>query len=296
MITTLHASARQDVERALGRAGFRLHPGDGTYRRNVHDAAYVARWERGWLTIETGLRPDSDPTGEVDLAEAGLWRSLRDDAGSTRRVFDLPAIAWMVETGDGDYGDHADHEAGSVLDSCIRWAIDSDRRTSLDEWTPPSPEQIDDLVRRSGTTVRVGEIVRECVTHLDNERFALRCPIVPSVPQDLPAPRREWLDRLASEAQRLWRIVRVGAEGSAIVATVDLTGAPDAALPGLVRTALASLRCTVAWASRPASTIVSGIDSSILDDSSLELPAAKGAYACATDLKTVMVSPRSAST
>ena len=108
----------------------------------------------------------------------------------------------------------------------------------LDDWTAPAQERIDEHLRGCPTTVRVGDVVRECVVLREDDRLALQCPLVPALPGDLAAARRAWLDRLVAATGSCWRIVRLNGDGSSIVAVVDLSGAPPGAVAGLLRVGL----------------------------------------------------------
>ncbi len=89
-------------------------------------------------------------------------------------------------------------------------------------------------------------------------RWAIRMPVLPRLPEDLPAPRRRGLAELAADAQRRWAMVRVGvpadAGPAALVAEVDFTGAPHS--EPLFSAGLDVLRHVVAWLVETAEVLV----------------------------------------
>ena len=98
-------------------------------------------------------------------------------------------------------------------------------------------------------TVRVGPLVRQGELVLTANRWALSFPILPAVPVGLPAARRRCLETLARDAQERWHMIRVGliraADGEALVAGLDLTGAPHSEF--LFLAGLDGLRQVVSW-------------------------------------------------
>ena len=115
-------------------------------------------------------------------------------------------------------------------------------------------------------TVRVGGELRQGRVIHDERRLAIEVPWVPTVPPDLPAARRVWLERVLLDAQRTWRLTRVcRTDGSSIVGSVDLTGAPTDELPTISRAALDALRWVTSWVVPP---------TALLTDLSVESPTA----------------------
>ena len=92
-------------------------------------------------------------------------------------------------------------------------------------------------------------------------RLAFDFPIVPKIPPDLSAARKEWLRELLTDGQDRWRLVRIGLAGdSEVHAEVDLTGAPHEALEELVRVGVDALRLVVSSLVEPADFLVNGAD------------------------------------
>jgi hypothetical protein len=104
----------------------------------------------------------------------------------------------------------------------------------LDEWLPAGAR-----------TIRHDEVIRQLDILLQPDRLAIRMPLV-ALPDGLPEVRSCWLDRILADAAATWRMVRLGrleASECSRIAEIDLTGAPAAMLPALLRSA----RDTLHW-------------------------------------------------
>ena len=225
---------------------FKRHP-NGGFNRNGHKLAF----DEHWMTVT------SSKSDQVSIGEAGPWRN-----GESGRVFQLPAYL----SRDADPGS----DAGASFTSTLDWAISADANR-FNGYTAPTREEILDYLGNTSLTVQDGSMLRECTIDRTEERFALRCPIVMSIPNDLPPERRAWLDELIAETQRRWRMVRVGEanidgdDSTMLLTEIDLTGCPEPLLAGLIPVAADSLRWVVAWAARSAAVIVdTSIDSEVL--------------------------------
>jgi hypothetical protein len=144
------------------------------------------------------------------------------------------------------------------LEAMLRWALETaDGRVPAD-WCAvggPDRDEIEAVIPSGGLTVRSGSLVRQGELICDSSRVALSVPIVTGLPNDLPASRCACLRSLLIDAQRRWRVARVGISDAApaeVRAEVDLTGAPHLLLPGLVQIGVDALRCLVEWLLKPA--------------------------------------------
>lgn len=211
-------------------------PRDGTYHQN----GTIFLPGDAWLVLEThALESFAD---DRDLGQPGLWRTVIQ-GGCVRRRFEVPAQAVAR-------ADAADEEdAGPGLAPYLAWAQATACCGLPVGWQPPSIEAVQEWVPAEALTWRGGPLVRQGELILEPSRWALRFPIVPSLPAVLPPVREQWLRTLCREAQACWRMVRAGVvatpDGRSLVAEVDLSGAPPAA--PLVLAGLSGLRYVVAW-------------------------------------------------
>lgn len=226
------------------------------YRRNGHELAI----ERDWLRVESSRASREPCPGAGMLGRPGLWRPRPLDEDRYARVFELPATVFA----DGEE-EEADFPSG-LCAACLSWAVATARGLPPADWSAPPLEQVRACIPEGALTVRAGAIVREGEIEHSGQRLAIRCPILLSIPDDLPAPRRHWLLASVLQAQRLWRLVRVGIDEStsALMGEVDLTGAPECVLESLLPVAVDSLRWVVSWAAKPAAAIVSDMESDAL--------------------------------
>jgi hypothetical protein len=223
----------------------------------------TARLTDRWLLLHAG-----GPASVGALGACGPWRSVRDDrVGGV--ACELPLRACLRGAADGE---------GDPLPACLAWArgalLNGD---ALGGWRAPPAE---DLAGWSGDprlTVRAGALLAQGGLLREDQRVALRFPLIARVPETLPRPRRAWLAALLTDARQRWRLARIGVVRSrrAVAAEVDLTGAPHAALDDLLAASLAALTNLVEWVLPPLGVILDpSVRSRTLDRSpSRALPA-----------------------
>jgi hypothetical protein len=174
----------------------------------------------------------------------GLWKQVGCEQNQ-KFVFETPAT---LMPGDYEPEDGGEPEIGAP-ETLIDWALASANAEVPRGWRPPASDQVAAWMPPGALTVRVGGLVRQGELLLEPDRWALRFPILPCVPARLPANRRLALDLLAADAQSQFRMIRVGwtelPDGAALVAEVDLTGAPHAEF--LFLTGLEGLTQAVPW-------------------------------------------------
>ncbi len=267
MIAAMQAHGGAVLEAQLCNLGFVQPRGSDVYRLGE----FELHCEGLWLTITANS--GAQDRVQTNFGQPGLWRSVVIEGRGTRRVFDLPAGSWMTHPDGSD-----EEETGARLAACLNWALGTARGEPVADWVAPPLEQVNQFMPRGSTTVRVGDIVRECaLVREDDDRLALHCPLVPAIGEDLASSRRQWLEELMVATQQSWRMVRVGSAGSSLIVEVELTGVPGGALAGILDAALASMRSAVSWAAKPAAVIVSDIESVILESSPNRRQSVKGA-------------------
>jgi hypothetical protein len=195
----------------------------------------------------------SEPVIGIDplrgqLGQPGLWKVIAGpEEKSLQRVFELPARVLEVHEEDDD-----SEEATSPLSACLHWAMQTAEGQPIPGWQPPPRDELEAWIPPYGLAIQTGPIARQGFVICTPERLALRFPVAPSIPPELPAARRAWLRELLLEAQNRWRMVRVGLSDSSVEAEVDLTGAPAVVLEALFRFSLDALRWVVHWLAYPA--------------------------------------------
>ena len=247
MSATLHSPftpLTPTTDETLARLGFA--PEAGGYR--CGDLRFTIGPQ--WCVLETPA-PDAAPVDDLHagIAAPGLWKVVR--AGHARRnIFSLPRRVW-----DTALSADADGEAG-VAEQCVRWALDTAGEFSSSEWQAPSRALVESWFAPEQLTVLAGVVVRQGELICDTDRLAIRFPLVPEIPEDLPESRAAWLRLLLEEAQHRWHLVRLGfaRDGDGVlsaVAEVDLTGVPHELAEDLFVLSLEALRWVVRWLAEP---------------------------------------------
>jgi hypothetical protein len=202
-----------------------------------------------WLTLETSEFANHEAPSDIDLTHPGLWKRVGYDE-SRRFVFELPAT---LVTGDAaEVEENGALSPGAVLD----WALATERGHVNQGWKSPSDDLIKAWMPSGALTVRAGGLVRQGEISTD-DGWQLGFPLLPSITSDLPEERRVALDLLSADAQNQLRMIRVGwmnGDGvQALVASVDLTGAPHA--PALFLAGLEGLSHAITWLAETANLL-----------------------------------------
>ncbi len=235
---------------ALERLDF--EPARHTFRRD----GLTFRREGSWALLETtpsqatnasDSGAQSDP-GSSDLGRRGLWKTIQR-AGRPIRLFEL---SWSTPSGNGDGdGAGASDEDVAAAEDCVRWALETLHGDVPPGWVAPPAASLETMTTPDALTLRVGGLVRRGAWTLSHDRLALRFPLVTPIPADLPPTRRQWLERVAREAHEHFRLVRIGFSPNqapaALMAEIDLTGAPAAVCDQMILASLDSLKWAAGW-------------------------------------------------
>jgi hypothetical protein len=224
------------VVEALNRFGF-CAKGD-TYTRGDLHFHRASRWAVLEQPVEASAS-DLPP----DLGQPGLWRTVFA-SGRACRVFELPDSI-LALANDSTFSDDED----DVFSTCLAWALTTAEGRIPAALQPQPREVIEAQVPKQRLTILAGASVRQGELILSPQKFALQFPVVPTVAANLSAPRRQRLTDVLRETQSRWSLVRVGLAGTpdraSVLAEIDLTGAPAAALEPLLSASLDSLRLVV---------------------------------------------------
>jgi len=209
-------------------------------------------YARGDLKLNVGPQwcvlnsPDSELPDDLlaSIGTPGLWKFVR--AGkSHRKVFTLPRRVW-----DAALNTDADNET-NVLEQTLRWALESADESSSLEWQAPSRALVETWFAPEQLSVVAGPLLRQGELICESNRLAIRFPLAPEIPDDLPEARAAWLRCLLEEAHERWHLVRVGflrtEDALTAVAEVDLTGVPHEIAEDLFAVSLEALRWVVLW-------------------------------------------------
>ena len=217
-----------------------FEPSGDAYRLN----GMVARAAGDWLVLESDALVQLTGQKPAELERRGLWKQVGCERPQ-RFLFEFPALA--ISPGGEDDG--LDDSGSALPQAFLEWALASARNEIPVGWQPPAKELVASWIPQGGLTVRVGPLVRQGELLLTPERWTLRFSILPCLPAELPKERRLALELLAVDAQAQWRMLRAGlcetADGTAMVAALDLTGAPHSQL--LFLAGLDGLTHAVAW-------------------------------------------------
>lgn len=244
MLTAPRAPA--DIAETLQSIGFRRLRNGSRFRRND----LLVETNGGWCTLSRRASKE-DAALDGQIGRPGLWRMTPKNrkAGLRQQYsfeFDVPLSALAVEPVELD-----EDVAADPIVPVFDWAQATFAGDFAGETDLPSRADIEAMLEPEALAVRTGPFARQVTVCSDGGRLALRCPILQRWPESpLPESRRDWLRHVLFAAQRRWRMVRVGFgtdETAAVVAEVDLTGAPPGALEPLIQSGRDALRCVVAW-------------------------------------------------
>jgi hypothetical protein len=206
-----------------------------------------------WLVLRAPRRTHARKLDLGPLDERGPWKSVAE--GRHRiRVAELPARISGRISADADDATLS----ASPLQDAIRWTLRARDGFWDDSWNCPSRDQVLSWLSPENMTIASGRHARQAELVADGSRLALRAAILPTIPQELPAPRAAWLDELLMETQAHWRMVRTGYvdSRSSAMAEVDFSGAPLSILEPLVRAGAAALHAAVCWSIRSADFLI----------------------------------------
>jgi hypothetical protein len=179
-----------------------------------------------------------------DLGQPGLWKGIQNGR-PPYRIFEIPAWA-ISEPGEDD---HWDATGPAAFDKLVDWALATRHGQLPVGWVPPDADLVKSWLSSQALTVERKGYARQGEWILNSNRWALRLPILPRLPEDLPAARRHALDELIREGQHHWSMVRMGVPAdlapATMVAEVDFTGAPPS--EPLFSAGLDALKHGVAW-------------------------------------------------
>ena len=188
------------------------------------------------------------------IGQPGLWKHVTDGA-TVRRVFELPT-ALLLDT---DEDDLTSEEPRPLLDEALTWAHATVDGCVPDGWRPPPRETVEAWIPKGGLTVQHGAVVRQGEWIHAPDCLALRVPVLPVLPADLPELNARFLEQILLEATDQWRLVRVGflddGEALAVMAEVNFTGAGAPVIERLISASLASLHWASLWLAESAEVL-----------------------------------------
>lgn len=201
------------------------------------------RCDGRWITLETPGPILSDEPPSAERGQRGLWKERLGSGGYARRVFEVPATVVSADEPD-ELGDE-----GASLDAILEWALAAARNELPDNWEPPDRATVESWMPQGALDWQSGPFVRKGELIVAPGRWAIRLPVVPTVPSVLPPAREVLLRELIGDANAQWKMVRQGTthtkDGRALMAVVDLSGAPHS--QPLFLAGLDGLRHVVGW-------------------------------------------------
>lgn len=194
---------------------------DSGYQRG----AFQFHCARRWFVLSERPEAQNEYALASSLNQVGLWK-LAQNGGAPQRVFEIPSWALRSPADEDRFDDHDLAPFEKLLD----WALESSFGRVPADWQPPARDLIESWLPRGALTVHADGLVRQGELMLRHDRWALRIPLLPQLPDDLPEARRRALRELLFDAQSRWAMVRFGipadTDNRALVAEVDLSGAP----------------------------------------------------------------------
>ena len=248
-MNTNYYSSSQRLGNRLGELGF-ARVGAASFT----NGPYRLELGKPWSTFHVRHTPrTADPLTE-QFGAPGPWKRICD-GDKCRFIADVPLQAI------GDYCDlDADDQDDDVLARVVNWVLSTSSEGSLETWQPPDLEEIESWYGPEKLTVVAGPHLRQGTLLRGPGRLAVRIPIVPQIPPELPVSRMSWLRAVLIDAQNCHRAARIGLSGDAprqaVVAEVDLSGAPADALESLFTSSVTALKNAVQWSIQSAGFLV----------------------------------------
>ena len=214
-------------------AGFAPMPeGEG---ERLHRIGMALEEVDGWATLSHPTHGSEGDAAAVQMGRPGLWRRF----ASGRAEFDFPPREALG--------------GGVDFERLLDWALVTADGRSPGDWHAPPECDVraaavpGDLVARVGAHAVRGEIARSA------HQLSVVFPRVLRMPKGLGDARRAWIAAITDDAQRRWRLVRIGpdATGETLGGEVDLTGVPAEVAGAMVALAAASLRTVIEWVLPP---------------------------------------------
>lgn len=200
-------------------------PDGAVYRRGDLAFSGAGRWYR----LREAAITCHDFPWPLAPVEVALWKWVQQGSHA-QRVFEIPS--WAVRTEPED--SYRDTDDRVPLGPCLDWALATCGGRVPDSWQPPARDLVESWLPQGALTVQADAHVRQGDLILQPDQWTLRIPLLPEVSAALPEDRRLALVELARDAQSLWAMLRLAlvetAGNRALVAEVDLTGAPPSEL------------------------------------------------------------------
>ncbi|HEY2952912.1 MAG TPA: hypothetical protein VGK40_10030 [Verrucomicrobiae bacterium] len=199
-----------------------------------------------WSLVEDNSHPAPADRLRGVIGRPGFWKHVTDN-GRSRHVFELPTHLLL----DTDEDDFTTDEARPLLADALTWAQATVDGGLPEGWRPPPREKVEAWIPKGRLTVQHGAIVRQGELVHAPDCLALRVPVLPVLPADLPELNTRFLEQILLEATDRWRLVRLGivddGEALAVIAEVNFTGASAPVIERLILASLASLHWTSLW-------------------------------------------------
>jgi hypothetical protein len=231
-------------KRELVAAGFALDRRNQRITRN----GIRLTFDDQWIQLRSNLPLNiSDPLNAL-MGESGIWKLVTDKDHQPWKVFEFPLFITTEKIADIESPGEA---AASHLTAILKWARDTLNGKPLNGWNCLSEQDMMNMFSPKGLTVQCGPYARQGELICKPKRLALRFPLIFNVSDDLPESNYFWLHKLLVDAQNRWKMVRIGfrreSSATSVQAEVDLSGAPQSVLSGLLTVALSALHAVAAW-------------------------------------------------
>lgn len=241
-------------EGVLGELGFTARGASGIYShpeipvfRTAPDStplpdSVVFSVEAGWGILRAEWRPQPEDHLRGQLGRPGLWKSCGDaTSAEAQPICELPPALLAVADPRGQ-----GEEGAWLMRDTLAWGLATAAGEPLAGWELPDANLVAACLPPEYLTVQVGPVLRQISVENEPGLLALRCGLLPHLPDDLSPQRRGWLAELLRDGHNRWRLVRIGiTPDDTVVAEVDLSGAPPDALEPLLKTGLEALRYAV---------------------------------------------------
>ena len=212
--------------------------------------------QAGWvcLTSERPTRSERDGRSAEQSLRGWLGRPGLGRAGSAagehaEAVFELPAD--LLDVSHDEDEDAGETGALNRLEQAQAWAVATVAGRVPQDWAAPPEEQVRAWAPPNVWTVERGSVALQGRLAHSPQRLAISYPLLTGPLPELPPRRTAWLHAVLADAQRRWRMARIGIDGSGspsgIEAEIDLTGAPADLLEPLFRRSLTVLQYMVRW-------------------------------------------------
>jgi hypothetical protein len=195
--------------------------------------------DQGCDWSDSGFRVGVDPNVSVRLESNWLTYSVPGEGRHPEGLWKMLGADYVAEIPSAVFAELDPEELEPVLAQVSRWLITTAAGRVPAGWLAPKRSELDQWVPVQQRNLRWGAIFKSL--QVEPDPFRLKCELASAITWPPGDTRRAWLVQALQDWQSACRMVRLSGAAGAVVAEVDITGAPELLWEPLVQAGLASL-------------------------------------------------------